>query len=88
MVCFLILISGSSYNGEWNKGVREGQGTYIWPNGDSYQGGWARDAPNGLGTYRFKDSTVRLQGTFEDGRITQGRMTFDGGFWEGGFRLS
>jgi hypothetical protein len=41
------------YEGEFNEGLKQGEGTYIWENGDRYQGRFANDRPDGRGKYQF-----------------------------------
>jgi len=41
------------YEGEFNEGLKQGEGTYVWENGDRYQGHFASDRPDGRGKYQF-----------------------------------
>jgi hypothetical protein len=37
------------FEGQWVRGVRQGQGRMAWANGDWYEGRWAGDVPEGQG---------------------------------------
>ena len=51
-----LLESGNQgYKGEMVNGVREGKGTYLFPNGDKYEGFWKNNKMEGKGVYSFKD---------------------------------
>ena len=54
------------YEGEWNDGLKQGQGVYVWENGDRYDGAFAGDRPDGKGKYRFAN------GDAYDGEVKQG----------------
>lgn len=48
--------------------MRNGHGTYIYPNGDSYEGEWSNNLRHGEGTYIFSSSGARYVGTWVNGR--------------------
>ena len=54
------------YEGEWNEGLKQGQGVYVWDNGDRYEGSFAADRPDGKGKYRFSN------GDAYEGEVKQG----------------
>ena len=54
------------YEGEWNDGLKQGQGVYVWENGDRYEGAFAGDRPDGKGKYHFAN------GDAYDGEVKQG----------------
>ena len=55
-ICETLLKKGNSgYQGEMVNGVREGKGTYSFPNGDKYEGYWKNNKMEGKGVYYFKD---------------------------------
>jgi hypothetical protein len=54
------------YEGDWNEGVKQGHGVYVWDNGDRYEGTFAGDRPDGKGTYKFSN------GDSYDGEVKQG----------------
>jgi hypothetical protein len=37
--------------GQWKEGMREGKGTFKYPNGDWYKGDWLGGKKYGMGTY-------------------------------------
>jgi hypothetical protein len=49
--------SGTHYKGEFENGVRIGNGTLVWPNGSNYEGFFKDDKFNGLGTFIWRDGT-------------------------------
>lgn len=46
------------YLGEWNEDIKEGHGTYKWPNGNKFEGEWKDNTRNGNGTLTFPDGSV------------------------------
>jgi uncharacterized caspase-like protein len=74
------------YTGEFNDGIKQGRGTYVWENGNKYEGPFADDRPNGLGKYYFANGD-RYEGEVKNGVLT-GRgiyVTKDGDTLEGTF---
>ena len=57
------------YEGEFNDGVKHGQGTYVWDNGNRYEGPFSDDRPNGLGKYFFAN------GDAYTGEVKAGSLT-------------
>jgi len=51
------------YEGEWENGVKQGQGIQIWVTGDKYEGTWKDDLYYGPGKYSWSDGEF-FQGTF------------------------
>jgi len=56
---------GSSYQGDFRQGKRNGQGKLLLPDGKEYNGSFLRDFPEGFGV-------VKVQGTEYRGEIRQG----------------
>lgn len=54
------------YEGEWNEGLKQGHGVYVWDNGDRYEGTFAGDRPDGKGAYKFAN------GDAYEGEVKQG----------------
>jgi hypothetical protein len=46
------------YEGQFNKGMPEGKGTYKWANGNYYEGQFKNGRKEGKGKMVYKDSTV------------------------------
>jgi hypothetical protein len=57
------------YEGEFNDGVKSGQGKYTWENGNRYEGPFADDRPNGVGKYFFANGDS-YNGEVKGGAIT------------------
>ena len=74
------------YEGEWNDGLKQGQGVYMWENGDRYEGHFAADRPDGKGKYHFANGDA-YDGDVQAGIIT-GRGSYtskNGDVFEGSF---
>jgi hypothetical protein len=54
------------YEGDFNEGLKHGEGTYVWQNGDRYVGHFANDRPDGKGRYQFAN------GDSYDGEVQAG----------------
>lgn len=50
--------NGARYMGEWNKGKKHGQGTFIYPDGSKYEGSWADDQRCGFGKYFYVNGDI------------------------------
>ncbi len=50
-------VGEDSYEGEFKKGLPEGNGTYTWSNGDVYQGNWKDGLKEGEGKLVIKRET-------------------------------
>lgn len=67
------------YEGEWENGQRNGQGTYTFYNGDKYVGEWKNQERNGLGTETFANGG-KYEGEWKgDKKNGQGTYTFPSG---------
>jgi hypothetical protein len=47
------------YEGDFDNGLKQGQGTYVWDNGDRYDGKFANDRPDGIGKYHFANGSEK-----------------------------
>jgi hypothetical protein len=47
------------YEGQFDKGMPEGKGTYTWADGSYYEGQWKEGVKEGKGKMVYKDSTVK-----------------------------
>jgi hypothetical protein len=50
-----IFANGDIYEGEFENGNRQGQGTYTWTDQSYYKGEWLADKMNGKGVYANSD---------------------------------
>lgn len=71
----LILAGIGTYEGEFARQTRNGQGTFTWENGDVYSGKWMNDAISGVGTLTLADGAV-LNGQFSNGSLSKGTVTY------------
>uniref|UniRef100_A0A182N8J8 MORN repeat-containing protein 5 n=1 Tax=Anopheles dirus TaxID=7168 RepID=A0A182N8J8_9DIPT len=78
----------STYDGDWTKGVRHGYGVYRYSNKDIYEGNWCLHRKHGIGVYLFAENSLRLRGSWNEGRlagpveIVFGSVRYHG-IWEG-----
>jgi hypothetical protein len=77
------------YEGDFNEGLKQGEGTYTWENGDRYQGHFASDRPDGRGRYQFANGDA-YEGEVQLGVImgrgnyaSKNGDVFDGSFENG-----
>ncbi|KAL3131311.1 hypothetical protein ABBQ38_000603 [Trebouxia sp. C0009 RCD-2024] len=80
---------GDRYIGQWENGLPEGEGKYVWTDQSTYEGGWKKGMKDGLGTYwwptgasykgEWADGSMHGVGTFEspDGTRYQGGWAHD-----------
>lgn len=72
--------------GQWENGVKHGEGTYSYPNGDCYSGWWQFGKKHGQGTYTYKDTGAKLAGQWADNQIVKGTWQFPNGtLYQGDF---
>jgi len=57
------------YEGEFQEGVKQGQGAYSWDNGNRYEGPFVNDLPEGIGKYVFASGDT-YQGEMKAGALT------------------
>ena len=55
------------YVGNWNRGEKNGEGTYFFPNGDMYIGKWSNGKQHGEGTYLFSNKD-KYEGKWKHGK--------------------
>ena len=58
--------NGDSFEGTYEKGVREGRGIYRYKDGDKYEGEWVANMKHGVGKQSYKDGVYN--GFWENGR--------------------
>ena len=67
------------YEGDLVNGMKEGKGTYTWPNGNKYVGEWKNNAINGKGEFSF------VSGDKYNGNWTNNNFEGEGEFsWSNG----
>lgn len=76
----IVYISGNTYSGSVDNGIRSGEGTFAWvSNGTTtayYQGEWMDDIMDGQGTYHYTDNEYPyIIGTFKQGK-PDGNLTY------------
>eukprot|EP00605_Chrysophyceae_sp_TOSAG23-4_P000684 GSChrysophyteH1.ASY1.ANO1.768.1 assembled CDS len=76
---FFHLAKGSTYNGEWHKDTKHGQGTFTWASGERYTGQYADGLMEGKGKYVFASGAV-YEGEWHKGtKHGQGTFTWASG---------
>ncbi|MBF0445636.1 MAG: hypothetical protein HQL68_08590 [Magnetococcales bacterium] len=71
--------TGIHYRGEFEKGIRLGNGTLTWPDGSNYEGFFKDDKFNGLGKFVWNDGTKYI-GYWKNGlQHGEGEKTFPSG---------
>jgi hypothetical protein len=60
--------SGATYDGEWDRGVRDGFGKQTWPDGTEFVGEWYRGLAGGHGRLILGDQGDSFVGQFVSGR--------------------
>eukprot|EP00397_Hematodinium_sp_SG-2012_P009454 GEMP01009538.1.p1 GENE.GEMP01009538.1~~GEMP01009538.1.p1 ORF type:complete len:1005 (+),score=261.73 GEMP01009538.1:25-3039(+) len=60
----------NKYEGQWDDGLRHGEGTFYYANGSSYKGQWSENKKHGHGVYTYDD------GSIFDGEFHLDRMIF------------
>ena len=48
---------GDKYEGDWKKGLKHGQGIFIWANGNKYEGDWRFNHFEGTGTFTHSNGS-------------------------------
>jgi len=56
--------------GQWENGVKHGEGTYNYQNKDTFAGTWVFGKKNGQGTYTYAATDMKLVGAWKDDKIT------------------
>ena len=59
--------SGDRYEGQFENGLRDGQGAYYFPDGDRYEGGWKAGKQHGQGIETSADGQ-RIEGVWNNGK--------------------
>lgn len=62
---------GGMYVGEYRDGKQNGRGAYTWPDGDKYVGDFRDNERNGQGIEYRADGTIKLSGSWVDGKLVQ-----------------
>lgn len=78
--------NGDRYDGEWKKGLQDGEGTYTYAAaGYSYSGHWVKGYIKGHGTFRFNNGNV-MEGDWTAMGTGTGYLVFaDGTRYDGPF---
>ena len=61
-----VFADGASYQGQWKRGRRHGQGQERGREGDVYTGGWREDARHGFGLLEYANGS-RYEGGWRNG---------------------
>ena len=63
--------NGDKYVGEWQSGIRNGQGTYTNADGKKYVGEWKNGKQHGMGTLTYAGDRIPLEGIWENGQFVR-----------------
>lgn len=76
-----------SYNGEWDEGMMNGQGVYLFSDGTRYEGFFKNNRPHEFGNTVYK-SGASYEGSWKNGKYDgKGKLIFiDGSVYEGWFK--
>ena len=55
----------SSYNGDWERGMRHGHGEFVNMDGSVYRGQWANDKSHGKGTFSIPAVNYTYSGMYD-----------------------
>ncbi len=75
----LTLSNGNKYVGQFQDGLRSGNGKMEYTNGDIFEGEWATDKKHGAGTYTWADGTKYVGNYFEGVMQGEGTITLKNG---------
>lgn len=74
------------YEGSLYLDVRDGEGTFWYPNGDVYKGSWVNDTMSGVGTYTFNNGTTYVGDWLDGDKHGHGKITWGSkNYYEGDF---
>jgi len=51
------MVDGGVYEGYFVRGLREGKGSYRWPDGDHYKGQYKEGVREGVGRFTYADGS-------------------------------
>src|SRR5271169_7119085 len=77
------------YEGQWNRGLRHGQGKRVSSSGETYEGSWKDNMRHGYGVQTYVDGSRYEGGWKEDEEFGYGKMikanneVYAGGFLHG-----
>jgi hypothetical protein len=72
--------AGWKYEGQWNNGAMDGQGTITYPDGWRYEGEWRNGQISGVGTLYHPDGWT-YRGEWRNGRMDgRGTLTYPDGW--------
>lgn len=58
----MVYSDNSSYNGDWQLGMRHGHGEFVMSDGSVYRGLWSKDKPHGRGTLSIPYTSYTYSG--------------------------
>ena len=70
---------GTTYKGNFTKGVRQGRGVMCWPSGDKYVGEWRKGKRDGEGDFFEKGGKVYTGQWVQDKPSGKGRLYYPDG---------
>jgi hypothetical protein len=71
--------NGDTYEGNWDKSLRNGKGKYVFMNGDIYDGMWLDNIRNGQGKMKYINGD-KYEGEWKNNKkFSNGKMSYSNG---------
>ena len=56
----MVYASGDYFEGEWEAGLRHGEGVLVYANGNVYEGEWEGDKKEGKGRFSHASGVIQV----------------------------
>ena len=56
----MVYANGDYYEGEWEAGLRQGEGVLVYANGNVYEGQWEGDKKEGKGRFSHASGVIQV----------------------------
>ena len=70
----MVYANGDYYEGEWEAGLRQGEGVLVYANGNVYEGQWEGDNKEGKGRFSHASGVIQVFLAYQ-------HHPFQDGFW-------
>ena len=72
----MVYANGDYYEGEWEAGLRQGEGVLVYANGNVYEGQWEGDNKEGKGRFSHASGVIQVFSGLPTSNSTLSRMAF------------